>query len=308
MESTRIKTHQLIRHLFRKELRTCTSPIYDEPEACEVTPTRDITHEEMRTWLSTPVPHHFLDSGDYYGRQYQINALKDFKRIPPVHYEFDYTREDRAITTGDMLYTVELYHFLMETCGFDAVTDTVNAHMEASPDDEGLYYAQRNGGFYTYNLGDAVLGNMSGDFMCVASTLSGEELFETDDRVYASITIHGGCDPRGGFQDEKLVALKVPYSSFVSAEVAMWWAEWDDTGDGYRNEASTAYDGCTLRDENGDYITIIEYMEYMDTPATVVEHEGEISDDADCASGRFGGYVPVMPEKLLPTLSLYISE
>ncbi len=290
-------THPLVRHLFRKELKS-ESRI------------RDITHKEMRDWLSTPVAHHMLDSGDFYGRQYDRNAHKNFLRTPAVHYEFDYIRERRPVTSADMMYTVELYHFLMATCGFDEITDTVNEHMKAHPEDEGLTDAQIEGGHNTYNECNTVLSNLSGVFLHVAGAF-GEDL-EDSERVYVSISIHGGCDVRGGYQDGKLVVLKVPYSSFVAgAEVFMYWEEFEYSDEVYRNGVSTMYDGHTLRWENGEYVTIVDYMEYMEHLVRSddnVTDTGELSDDAECASGRFGGYVPVMPEKVLPQITLYISQ
>jgi len=288
-------THPLIQLLFRKALGD------------NVTPVRDIKHEELCRWLRTPVAHHMLDSGDYYGRQYQANRFKNYAAAPPVSYEFDYTREDRAITTADIIYSVSLYHYLKETCGFDAITDAVNEFVESNPDDEGLFDAQVGGGFNVYNECNTVLSSIDNIFLCVAGTFSGTiPDYESDskERVYASISVHGGCDPRGGFQEGKLVALKVPYFVFTSgAEVSMRWDEWDSSEDGYRNTIDTRYDGHTLRDESGEYTTIIDYVEY---PAEGEDDKDD--DDEPLINRRFGGYLPVMPEKVAPRLDLWFRE
>ena len=163
--------------------------------------------------LTESTGEHFLDSGGAYGRHWQRNqkkSLNDFKN-------------EKYITFDDDLATKSLFHHLTESLTFNSeLTNKLNNwieedkyHYSDNPKgrcndtetveqfmSEFIYPDRKVNCNYTYNE-DNVL---SQDIQFIYS-----EIYETD---IIALSIHNGCDARGGFTDYKI--FNVNWDMFLS--------------------------------------------------------------------------------------------
>ena len=163
--------------------------------------------------LTESTGEHFLDSGGAYGRHWQRNqkkSLNDFKN-------------EKYITFDDDLATKSLFHHLTESLTFNSeLTNKLNNWIERdkyhySDNPKGrcndmesveqfmseiIYPDKKINCHYTYNE-DNVL---SQDIQFIYS-----EIYETD---IIAVSIHNGCDARGGFTDYKI--FNVNWDMFLS--------------------------------------------------------------------------------------------
>jgi hypothetical protein len=163
--------------------------------------------------LTESTGEHFLDSGGAYGRHWQRNqkkSLNDFKN-------------EKYITFDDDLATKSLFHHLTESLTFNSeLTNKLNNwikkdkyHYSDNPKgrcndmesveqfmSEIIYPDKKINCHYTYNE-DNVL---SQDIQFIYS-----EIYESD---IIALSIHNGCDARGGFTDYKI--FNVNWDSFLS--------------------------------------------------------------------------------------------
>ena len=155
------------------------------------------------------------DSGDHYGRHWEINnkAYKENKAY------FDNQKELEVSYDGELEVKVSLYHWLLEKVTYNAdMQKKYNAFRELFPDKTNpkefiefiteeypidcLCYSEdytNSEGIYTYNMENYLLQ----DFIYYTFTVDlgyGLEHF-------ALISIHNGCDARGGFTDYKCFFL-----------------------------------------------------------------------------------------------------
>jgi hypothetical protein len=165
--------------------------------------------------LTESTGEHFLDSGGAYGRHWQRNqkkSLNDFKNEKYITFDNDY---DTA--------TKSLFHHLTESLTFNSkLTNKLNNwikkdkyHYSDNPKgrcndmesveqfmSEFIYPDRKIYTNYTYNE-DNVL---SQDIQFIYS-----EIYETD---IIALSIHNGCDARGGFTDYKI--FNVDWDNFIS--------------------------------------------------------------------------------------------
>ena len=164
--------------------------------------------------LTESTGEHFLDSGGAYGRHWQRNqkkSLNDFKNE-------DYLTHDKYNCTYK-----SLFHHLNESLIYDSkLTNKLNNwikkdkyHYSDNPKgrcndlesveqfmSEIIYPDKKVNCHYTYNE-DNVL---SQDIQFIYS-----EIYETD---IIALSIHNGCDARGGFTDYKI--FNVDWDNFIS--------------------------------------------------------------------------------------------
>jgi len=163
--------------------------------------------------LTESTGEHFLDSGGAYGRHWQRNqkkSLNDFKN-------------EKYITFEDDMATKSLFHHLTESLTFNSkLTNKLNNwikkdkyHYSDNPKgrcndmesveqfmSEIIYPDKKINCHYTYNE-DNVL---SQDIQFIYS-----EIYETD---IIALSIHNGCDARGGFTDYRI--FNVDWDNFIS--------------------------------------------------------------------------------------------
>ena len=173
------------------------------------------TEKIIYKMLTESTGEHFLDSGGAYGRHWQRNqkkSLNDFKNEKYITFDNDYD-----------IATKSLFHHLTESLTFNSkLTNKLNNwikkdkyHYSDNPKgrcndlesveqfmSEFIYPDRKIYTNYTYNE-DNVL---SQDIQFIYS-----EIYETD---IIALSIHNGCDARGGFTDYKI--FNVDWDNFIS--------------------------------------------------------------------------------------------
>lgn len=155
------------------------------------------------------------DSGDYYGRSWERNAkksLQDFRNDPEVRLQFS-VHNGKLSVDG----TVSVFHFLSKALG-PYRPDLTKRYRDWCRKKEGRYYntpgyfdewlevihAQSSGCVNTYNGADAL-----------SQTLQYTQ-FSMDGEDFVGMSIHGGCDVRGGYTDIRVFELS------DGSDVALW--------------------------------------------------------------------------------------
>jgi hypothetical protein len=173
------------------------------------------TEKIIYKMLTESTGEHFLDSGGAYGRHWQRNqkkSLNDFKNEKYITFDNDCD-----------IATKSLFHHLTESLTFNSkLTNKLNNwikkdkyHYSDNPKgrcndlesveqfmSEFIYPDRKIYTNYTYNE-DNVL---SQDIQFIYS-----EIYETD---IIALSIHNGCDARGGFTDYKI--FNVDWDNFIS--------------------------------------------------------------------------------------------
>jgi len=163
-----------------------------------------LTEKIIYKMLTENTGKHMLDSGDAYGRHWQRNqkkSLKDFKNEPVYNLELE-SYQDKKIDFVNC--TKSLFHHLSDSLEYsERETKKLNDWIKLSPlcranclSDVELYFESFDKNvncLYTYN-GDNIL---SQDFQIVYAG----DIYESD---LIALSIHNGCDARGGFTDYKI--------------------------------------------------------------------------------------------------------
>lgn len=187
-----------------------------EPASATVTTygeANDRTREVLREMLTENTGTHMLDSGGAYGRHWQRNQGEDFEKHPEVRVEWGIWPEPEGRWAREhpdqrarieMIVTLDLYHFLAERLEYDAErTAEFDKIAEEFPNEPWLgvadiwaeRYAERHGvdearTVNTYNY-ESHLSQVI-QYTAVESD-EGSELH------LVALSIHGGCDVRGGY-------------------------------------------------------------------------------------------------------------
>ena len=213
----------------------------------------------------------FLDSGDYYGRNWERNQGKDFEKQPEGALEF-WQRDGEL----DIVATLSVYHWLNNRLEYNPELDE---QYRDYVEQEGSYLDTQSAESFTRSIdGKGIYGDDSGPLS--VNTYNGEDLLsqiiqyvywtDEDGDAHVMLQIHGGCDARGGYTTP--VAFDVAdydgTAIFDNARGSIYCEDchkhWD-ADDGYHY----APDGCYGRD----------YTNLEDYPATDERPEYPIPDD-----------------------------
>jgi hypothetical protein len=159
------------------------------------------------------------DSGDAYGRNWQRNAkrsIDDFRADNECSLEISTWTSKENKVSYEFNVTISLFHWLNKSLDLDELCDEFNA----------LECGNWNGEFYGTDQGqcDWLLDNgftpegdgfnsYNGD-SCLSQIIQGQYLDRDGDR-YVLLQVHGGCDARGGYTDDKLFKID-GYDGFYS--------------------------------------------------------------------------------------------
>ena len=174
----------------------------------KLTKTESVIHD----MLTENTGAHMLDSGGAYGRMWEKNrSIKDFRDIPQIR-----------VTTNEWdkkEFTLHrsLFHLLNDHLTFDADMNYRFNRFCKSKDQKDNYWSMSIADFiekklevktiieeYTYNLET----NLDQDFCFTIFA-------DHDDKVYAIIQTHNGCDARGGFSTPKVFRLNDDWENLV---------------------------------------------------------------------------------------------
>lgn len=169
------------------------------------------TEQVIYEMLTENTGRHLLDSGGFYGRNFERNAKKsieDFRREPEVHWEADVDQEGEIDpTTIDR--TVSVFHFLkdLEIDDLCAQFNELNTGADNWDADCEVYGVSREAWAmledenYGLSVG-RVFNTYNGD-SDLSQVLQGAWI-EVNDESYLILQIHGGCDVRGGYTDARM--------------------------------------------------------------------------------------------------------
>jgi len=165
--------------------------------------------------LTESTGEHFLDSGGAYGRHWQRNqkkSLNDFMKEDYVKYDMEYKTATKSLfhhLIESLTYNEKLtnklnnwikkdkYHYYDNPKGRCNDTETVEQFMS-----EFVYPDKKINFNYTYNEDNILSQNIQFIY---------SEIYETN---IISLSIHNGCDARGGFTDYKI--FNVDWDMFLS--------------------------------------------------------------------------------------------
>ena len=180
---------------------------------------------------------HFLDSGDYYGRNYE-------NPVPEHMAAFD--------KYG--CPTLSLTHVIAETCDFhdmheefyDSDHQPTNDGVEAFMEERGYRLATHDNTYnYDSNLDQCVM------YMAfVPEDNASEEWYYNDDSVLVVFS-HNGCDVRGGYADPMFLEPSGRYSElpFVFCTIASLYSA--ELSDGQNERIQAGYSGYPIGELEG---------------------------------------------------------
>lgn len=187
------------------------------------------TQKVLQDMLTENTGRHMLDSGGAYGRNWERNQGIDFQKTRPVLMRFDKWRGDN----WELEYTQNVYHFLDDRLEFDSSMDGVfNRYVKkVDPNDDQSWFELAEG-FADYldslpKYNGLVTGLEGSGKPFTVNTYNGEDnlsqviqyvYFEVDDSPYVLLSIHGGCDVRGGYTKPRVFKVGNDYSLFDNAQ------------------------------------------------------------------------------------------
>jgi hypothetical protein len=155
----------------------------------------------IKDMLTKNTGSHFLDSGSAYGRHWEENQGKDFENEPEI--KIDYFEDE-------LLFHVPVYHYLTNMLEFDEDAEKMNKKFEQYMEhSEDSYLADME--TFADQLADNKLVRNTYNQECVLDQ-SIQFVIPYDDDFYDAeyiiLSIHNGCDIRGGYT--KPVIFKLP--------------------------------------------------------------------------------------------------
>jgi len=155
--------------------------------------------------LTTSTGRAILDSGDYYGRNWERNAKKtieDFINEPEATLEI----EERGDTLEPSV-TISLFHYLDNALELDGLCDQFNA-MPCDNWESDIYGVSSEGKQFLDDRDATIKGDYnSSNWDSSLSQVIQYTLIDIDGTDYVLLQVHGGCDVRGGYTDAKLFKI-----------------------------------------------------------------------------------------------------
>jgi hypothetical protein len=159
----------------------------------------DTTAEKLAEMLRENTGRSILDSGDYYGRNWQRNQGVDFEKEPEGCLRF-WARNGEL----DFVGTVSVYHFLKDRLSYNPDLDE---RYRQFVEEEDRYLDLRSAESFVDSL-EGARGIYGEDGPFTINTYNGEDLLSQviqyvywtdDDGAHVMLQLHGGCDVRGGY-------------------------------------------------------------------------------------------------------------
>lgn len=169
---------------------------------------------------------HILDSGGAYGRNWERNQTKDFDRAPACSVDWSVWRNS-GVSEGhgklSAATTVSLYHWMNHCLQFDADLQAELDRFVAENEHESWLEVQELFADHLYELGRleaeprTVNTYNDPDNIDLSQVLQYVELYLDGDHEpsHLIISVHGGCDVRGGYTSPKVFRLRDDYSAVL---------------------------------------------------------------------------------------------
>lgn len=272
------------------------------------------TKDVVVSMLTENTGQHMLDSGGHYGRNWERNQGRNFDDTPAVTSDFSAWRKqgDEGPGTLQMSITVGVYHWMNHCLELDA---ELQAELDAYVENEAnrywnwlqvaeefathLYEQDRCGAEHevvnTYN---------DPDYCWLSQTLQYTKLYLDPDDNYEPthllVSVHGGCDVRGGYTAPKAFKLKVEYyqaldfmrAAGVGSSSNTWWLQgFSDLEACSANDVTEeldklpAYDIAWLESE-ADNQGLRDAIRKADDDAKTLEHTSLTAGQVEVARGQ----------------------
>jgi len=176
----------------------------------------DTTQESIFEWLQTSTGAHMLDSGGAYGRHWSRNQQKsfeDFKKMEPtveVGWREGVEYEGAPFKGIDIIPNIPIFYWLSKVLNLFEIDEHCRKYMEwwetaeAEEDwewgengafipDEAIAFA----GLHTHEKAGIV--NTYNDESHVSQVMQYTTLENDEGDLYLALSIHQGCDVRGGY-------------------------------------------------------------------------------------------------------------
>lgn len=191
------------------------------------------TAKVLQEMLTENTGRHFLDSGDYYGRNWERNQGRDFESAPLGSLEIRPWKEDRA----DITVTLNVYHWLKERVTYNGAMNKLFQQFAKRKENEKEAWLPLMEMFvqeYLPSLGVKVAGLYGEGDAFTNNTYNGEDAlsqvlqyvyFTVEDKTrnlngnFVLLQIHGGADVRGGYTMPR--AFEVEESIFDNARYSV---------------------------------------------------------------------------------------
>lgn len=182
------------------------------------------TKEVIADMLTENTGAHFLDSGGAYGRNHERNQGVDFEATPYASVEFSVYSHGQGAPKHEIQFSNNVYHWLAERLDYEpemtrayeawceredlapclqgqqAVLDSMQRDPGVS-EIFGLDWGAEASGLY--GEGDPFIVNTYNHESTLSQVLQ-FLYFEVNGSSYVLLSIHGGCDVRGGYTDCKV--------------------------------------------------------------------------------------------------------
>lgn len=221
-----------------------------------------MTGNKLAKMLKENTGRHMLDSGGAYGRHWERNQLTDFENEP------------RYTTYNNELVTFSLFHFLRDRLIYDhrmaGLTGAFKRYVFSTPEFSRIY---------TNSTDDAVEWMMAAprlgeewEMICSYNTYNGEDalsqviqyaILESDfSSQLIALSIHNGCDVRGGYTDVAFFEFQDDWYSIL--DNSQFWSQ------------------CPKCDHNWYYESAGYYAYYNGSTAEGPEPDGLRCPDCGC--------------------------
>jgi hypothetical protein len=182
------------------------------------------TRRILRGMLCENTGRAMLDSGDYYGRNWQMNQGKDFDSMPASTLRA-YVRKNEL----DLEITHNVYHWLAEKLDYAPVMDAKfrrfsDRQQDTHSLDDMVHFAElleKRGATGIYGDGSPMTENTYNGADLLSQVLQ-YCYFEYEHESYVLLQIHGGCDVRGGYTRPRAFTLNSELNIFDNARAVLY--------------------------------------------------------------------------------------
>lgn len=201
------------------------------------------TSAVLATMLKENTGKSFLDSGDFYGRNWQRNQGRDFQSEESVIPDICICRNDDY---GDFSITINVYHYLTAVLEYSSeYQNKFESFLQENDPNNDWYWLQCMEKFAESLGSDWFTENTYNSDSSLSQILQYTCILLDDCNLFL-LQIHGGCDARGGYTSPKCFTsyeteILNPSDIYLNCTVCDFHADSDDFGYHYYTEYDKTY-------------------------------------------------------------------
>jgi hypothetical protein len=230
------------------------------------------TESKIIHMLKENTGRHMLDSGGAYGRHWEQNQNIDFNKNPTATVDF---------SAGDIDFTIDLYHFLTDRLEYAFSMDmwfNRFCHKQENDDLSWFECAEKFVEYLETKGATLMYSENSYNRESSLSQVIQYTVFEYDSDEYVMLSIHNGCDVRGGYTKPVIFTsngnsgpeIYLCEQGTIQCENGHYW----DTDDG----CHWYYEGCAGYSA-GIQLQDYEFLELNETPESKVYRQRNFNGD-----------------------------